>query len=114
MINFAAPSSASTPSVVVSAAVGGVLAVSVIMNIVLVSIVVVMYVRGKGTCSGTHSLQSNEVNKEEANEDIEMKPNTVYGVTSEGIVTQPSEVYGVTNTLSEPNTLTDAYEYVNP
>ena len=116
MINFAAPSSASTPSVVVPAAVGGVLAVSVIMNIILVIVVVVMYmyIRGKGSCSGTHSLQSNEVNKEEANEDIEMKPNTVYGVTSESIVTQPSEVYGVTNTLSEPNTLTDAYEYVNP
>ena len=86
---------------------------SVIMNIVLVIVVVVLLIRGKDSHSGVHSPQSSEVN-EAANEDIEMKPNTVYGITSEGIMTQPNEVYGVTNTPAEPNTLTDAYEYVNP
>ena len=42
-------------------------------------------------------------------EDIEMKPNSLYGVTSdsERIVTKQNEVYGVSN---HPM----AYEYVNP
>ena len=40
----------------VQAAVGGVLAVSVIMNIVLVIIVVVLLIRGKDRFRGVHSL----------------------------------------------------------
>jgi hypothetical protein len=44
--------------------------------------------------------------------DIEMKPNSLYGLTSEAIVTKPNEVYGVSVPAepSQPAT----YEYVNP
>jgi hypothetical protein len=44
--------------------------------------------------------------------DIEMKPNSLYGLTSEAIVTKPNEVYGV-SLPAEPS-LPATYEYVNP
>lgn len=47
--------------------------------------------------------------------DIEMKPNSLYGLTSgsEAIVTKPNEVYGVSVPAAEP-TQPATYEYVNP
>ena len=94
---------------VVPAAVGGVLAVSVIMNIVLVIIVVVLLIILKGR--GTRSPQSYEVKEQEAM-DIEMKPNSVYGVTSEGVTAESNDAYGVSQ-LQDP-LAESQYEYVNP
>ena len=45
--------------------------------------------------------------------DIDMKPNTVYGLTSESIVTKPNEVYGVATATTDPSE-PEAYDYVNP
>ena len=96
-------------SVVVPAAVGSVLAISVIISIILVIIMVVLLIRGKGSCSGTHSPQSYKV-KEEAL-DIEMKPNSVYDLLGGRIATETNEAYGVSQPNPPPN---EAYEYVNP
>ena len=95
---------------VVPAAVGGVLAVSVIMNIILVIIVVVLLIRGKGRFRGVHSLQSYEV---KANEDIEMNPNTVYGVTSERVTTETNinDAYGVSQP-HDPLAKLNQYDYI--
>ena len=95
---------------VVPVAVGGVLAVSVILNIILVIIVVVLLIRGKD--KRVHLPQSYEVKEQEANEDIEMKPSIVCGLTSERVTTESNDAYGVSqphNPLAESQ-----YEYVNP
>ena len=119
MINLsilAAPSSDSAPSVVVPAAIGGLLAISVIINIILVIIVAVLLINKGRKGSGVQSQQSVEVRVEVEASDIELKPNTVYDLNRDGIVTKPNMVYGVANRhviLSEPNIHTESqYEYV--
>ena len=45
--------------------------------------------------------------------DIDMKPNTVYGLARDSIITKPNEVYGVAATTTDPSE-PEAYDYVNP
>ena len=99
----------SAPLLVVPAAVGGAVGGAVvIIIIVLVIIAAVLLIRLKGR--GARSPQSYEV-KEQKAMDIEMKPNSVYGLAREGIATKSNEAYGV----SQPNPLTEAdYDYVIP
>lgn len=73
------------------AALGGVLGVSVVINIISITVIVVLLVKIRG---GQFSPSSSS---RETEEDIDMKPNALYGFTGEGIVTKPNEVYGVTS-----------------
>ena len=60
------------------------------------------------TLQNSNICAVNEEGENQGTLDIEMKPNSLYGLTSDGIVTKPNEVYGV----SVPNQLV-TYEYVN-
>ena len=86
---------------------------SVIINIILIIVVV-----AKNT-KPSQSLPAlpTSVNVREGEKgamDIEMKPNSLYGLTSgsESIVTKPNEVYGVSVPAEPSHPAT--YEYVNP
>ena len=96
------------------AALGSVLAVSVFTNIILVILVVVLLVKVKGSAiqSPPPSSESKEKEERAGDADIEMKPNSLYSLTSESIVTKPNEEYGMTDT-AEPMQ-SEAYEYVSP
>ena len=98
----------SPPSMVISqAALGGVLGVSVVINIISITVIVVLLVKMRGGQSSPSS------SSRETEEDIDMKPNALYGFTDEGIVTKPNEVYGVTTATTETDQ-PGTYEYVNP
>ena len=80
-----------------------------ITNVILLIIVVILVTKRKTT---SLSLPPSTMVTED--KDIEMKPNSLYGLTSgsESIVTKPNKVYGVSMT-SEPSQPA-TYEYVNP
>ena len=96
-------------SSVAPATLGGVLGLSVIINIILLIVVVVLVTKRKNTSLSLPPSTSGAEDK-----DIEMKPNSLYGLTSgsESIVTKPNEVYGVSMTSEHGHPAT--YEYVNP
>ena len=91
--------------------VGGTLGLSVIIIIAILLIIIVTSVskcRARGTSLALPPSTSED--------DIEMKPNSVYGLrstnASEHIVTKPNEVYGITSPAELSHEQT--YEYVNP
>ena len=97
---------------VTPAFLGGALGLSVIINVILIIVVVILVTKKRNTFAPP--LPPSSVNEGEGGKgtmDIEMKPNSLYGLTSgsESIVTKPNEVYGVSQS-SHP----EAYEYVNP
>jgi hypothetical protein len=70
----------------------------VILNIILIIIVVVVVAKNQATSHSQLVTPTSAMNERGGNQgtlDIEMKPNSLYGPTSEGIVTKPNEVYGV-------------------
>ena len=85
-----------------------------ILNIFLIIILVVLVAKNRANSPSLPVPPSSAVNEGGGNQgtlDIEMKPNSLYGLTSgsESIVTKPNEVYRV-SVPSQPAT----YEYVNP
>ena len=85
-----------------------------ILNIFLIIILVVLVAKNRASSPSLPVPSSSAVNEGGGNQgtlDIEMKPNLLYGLTSDSknIVTKPNEVYGV-SVPSQPAT----YEYVNP
>ena len=104
MNHFCHIDSVATPAIIL----GGVLGLSVIINIVLLIIVVVLVTKRKSTSLLPPPTTSVD------DKDIEMKPNSLYGLTSgsESIMTKPNEVYGVSMTSEPSHPAT--YEYVNP
>ena len=85
-----------------------------ILNIFLIFVVVILIVKNRATSLSLPVPSSSAVNEGGGTQgtlDIEMKPNSLYGLTSgsESIVTKPNEVYGV----SMPSQ-SAIYEYVNP
>ena len=106
----------SAGSVVTPAILGGVLGLSTVINVILLIVVVALATRMNNTFAP--SLPPTSVTGGEGERqgtmDIEMKPNSLYGLTSnnESIVTKPNEVYGV-SVLTEPSHPA-AYEYVVP
>ena len=94
---------------------GSLLGLSVILNIFLIIVVVILVAKNRATSISQPLSPSSAVNEGRGNQgtlDIEMKPNSLYGLTSGSeniIVTKPNEVYGV-SVPSQPAT----YEYVNP
>ena len=93
--------------------VGGTLGLSVIVIIVILLIIIVTSVskfRARGTSLALPPSTSDE------EEDIEMKPNSVYDLrstnASEHIVTKQNEVYGVTLPVELSHEQT--FNYVNP
>ena len=86
---------------------------SVILNIflIIVNVVVVLIAKNRASSPSLPVPPVNEGGGTQGTLDIEMKPNSLYGLTSgsESIVTKPNEVYGV-SVPSQPAT----YEYVNP
>ncbi len=90
-------------TVVTSAVLGGILGLSVTINIILIIVLVIK--KGKHS----QSPPTDREKKKGAIRDIEMKPNSLYGLTSgsESIVTKPNEVYRV-SVPAEPT-----YECVN-
>ena len=82
----------------VTAIFGGVLGLSVILNIFLIIVAVVLVAKNRASSPSLPVQSSSAVNEGGGNQgtlDIEMKPNSLYGLTSDGIVTKPNEVYGV-------------------
>ena len=82
----------------VTAIFGGVLGLSVILNIFLIIVAVVLVAKNRASSPSLPVQSSSAVNGGGGNQgtlDIEMKPNSLYGLTSDGIVTKPNEVYGV-------------------
>ena len=82
----------------VTAIFGGVLGVSVILNIFLIIVGVVLVAKNRASSLSLPVQSSSAVNEGGGNQgtlDIEMKSNSLYGLTSDGIVTKPNEVYGV-------------------
>ncbi len=77
-------------TVVTSAVLGGILGLSVTINIILIIVLVIK--KGKRSQSPLTDREG-----EKGAMDIEMKPNSLYGLASgsESIVTKPKEVYGV-------------------
>ena len=78
----------------VTAIFGGVLGLSVILNIFLIIIAVVLVAKNRESSPSLPVPPSSAVNNQ-GTLDIEMKSNSLYGLTSDGIVTKPNEVYGV-------------------
>jgi Na+-transporting NADH:ubiquinone oxidoreductase subunit NqrF len=81
------------------AILGGVLGLSMIINIILIIVVVILVAKNRLT-SHSLSVPPNSAMNEggggnQGALDIEMKPNSLYGLTSDGIMTKPNEVYGV-------------------
>ena len=99
-------------SIVAPAILGGVLGISVTINIILIIVVVVLVTKNRGTSLSLPALPTRE--REEGAADIEIKPNSLYGLTSgsESIVTKPNEVYGLSVPAKPSQPVT--YEYVNP
>ena len=84
-----------------------------LLNIFLIIIVVILIVKNRASSLSLPVQSSSAVNEGGGNQgtlDIEMKPNSLYGLTSgsESIVTKPNEVYGV-SVPNQPAT----YEYIN-
>ena len=84
----------------VTAIFGGILGLSVILNIFLIIVAVVLVAKIRASSPSLPVQSSSAVNEFEGGVnqgtlDIEMKPNSMYGLTSDGIVTKPNEVYGV-------------------
>ena len=77
-----------------------------IINIILLIVVIVLVIKSKSTSLSLPLSTSVAEDK-----DIEMKSNSLYGLT-ESIVTKPNEVYGVSMTSEPSHPAT--YEYVNP
>ena len=100
-------------SVVTPAVLGGVLGLSVIINVILIIVVVVLVTKKSETSQKPPTLITDREG-ETGTMDIEMKPNSLYGLTSgsESIVTKPNEVYGVSVPAEPSHPAT--YEYVNP
>ena len=94
-------------SVMTPAVLGGVLGLSVIIN------VVVLVIKNSETSQKPPTLITDR-EEETGTMDIEMKPNSLYGLTSgsESIVTKPNEVYGVSVPAEPSHPAT--HEYVNP
>jgi hypothetical protein len=102
--------------VVTPAILGGVLGVSVIINIILIIVVVVLVTKNRSTSPSLPAPPTSAMNegggRNQGTLDIEMKPNSLYGLTSEAIVTKPNEVYGVSLPAEPSQPVT--YEYVDP
>jgi hypothetical protein len=99
------------------AILGGVLGLSVIMNIILIIVVVVLVARNRLTSPSLPAPPTSAMNEGGGGnqgilDGVEMKPNSLYGLTGDGIMTKPNEVYGVSlpSEPSQPAT----YEYVDP
>ena len=79
----------------------------------ILNIVVVVLVAKKRASSPSLPVQSssamNDRGGTQGTLDIEMKSNSLYGLTNDGIVTKPNEVYGV-SVPSQPA----IYEYIAP
>ena len=100
-----------TSSIIIPAALGGVLGVSLVINLILAITVVVLLVKVKCTTNQSPTVISCSKDKIEEAIDIEMNPNELYAGTDENIMTKPNVVYGVT-LLTEPTGQSEAYEYV--
>ena len=91
---------------------------SVILNIFLIIVVVVLVAKNRATSPSlpvppTSAMIMSEGGGNQGTQDIEMKPNSLYGLTSDNIiVTKPNEVY-VVSVPAEPSQ-PETYEYVNP
>ena len=84
-----------SPSTVIpQAALEGALGVSLVINTILVVTVVALLVK-------IRDLQYPSSSRREEALDIEIKPNSVYGLASENIVTKPNEVYGVATATTD-------------
>ena len=81
--------------------------------IFLIIVIVALVAKNRASSPSLPVPPSSAVNEGGGNQgtlDIEMKPNSLYGLTSDGIVTKPNEVYGVMAPAepSQPET----YEYL--
>ena len=90
------------------AALGGALGVSLVIHAIFTVAVVALLVKIKDLKHPSSSTREEAIDNH-----IDMKPNTVYGLTSESIVTKPNEVYGVAAATTDPSE-PEAYDYVNP
>ena len=102
---------------VTPAALGGVLWLSVTINIILTIVVVILVTKVRVTSPLLPTIAMvNEGEGKQGTLDIEMKRNSLYGQLTAGgsdnIVTKPNEVYGV-SVPAEPSQ-PETYEYVNP
>ena len=93
-------------------ALGGVLGLSVIINVVLVIVVLVLLIKNRTTHGSVKSRSlSDHVKEREGGMHIEMNSNLSYTLRmSDSIVTKPSVVYGVTTSTELSDLKT--YEYV--
>ncbi len=100
-------------SVVTPAVLGGILGLSVIINIILIIVLITKNRKSSQSLPAPPTSVNDRVGEKGAM-DIEMKPNSLYGLTSgsESIVTKPNEVYGVSVPAESSHPAT--YEYVNP
>ena len=101
-------------SVVTPAVLGGILGLSVIINIILIIVLITKNRKSSQSLLPAPPTSVNDRVGEKGAMDIEMKPNSLYGLTSgsESIVTKPNEVYGVSVPTEPSHPAT--YEYVNP
>ena len=73
------------------AALGALFGISVIVNIMLVIAVLVLLIKPRAK----HTAKELSDEKENEEVDIEMKPNKLYGLTGDTIVTKPNKVYDI-------------------
>ena len=88
---------------------------SVILNIFLIIVVVVLVVQNRASSPSLPVPPSSAMSEGGENQetlDIEMNPNSLYGLPSDNIMTKQNEVYGVP-VPAEPSQ-SAAYENVNP
>ena len=86
------------------------------INVILIIVVAVLVIKNGGMSQSALPLQP-KINAGHGGKglmDIEMKPNSLYGLTSgsESIVTKPNEVYGLSVPAEPSQPVT--YEYINP
>ena len=87
-----------------------------ILNIFLIIVVVVLIVKNRASSLSvpvppSSAVIQNEGGGNQGTLDIEMKPNSLYDLTSDNIVTKPNEVYGVSDSVPSQPAI---YEYINP
>ena len=95
-----------TSSVTTQAVLGGVLGVSLVVNLILAITVVVLLFKAKCTTNQSSPMTSCSKEKEK----VELSANELYG-TGESIVIKPNVVYGMTLS-TEPASQTGIYECV--
>ena len=101
------------PSPLTEGALGGVLGLSVIINIALIIVVLVLLIKNRTTRGSVKSFSLSDHAKErelQSGTDIKMNPNLLYDLMKDSIATKPNVVYGVS--ASTELSYLKTYEYV--